>query len=431
MSPMRTKLLPRWATLAGFAVLWSCGDGDSAKSTLAASAGSAGALPGSSAGAGNAQAGKDTGGSSGQAGAAAGSAGTGSAGASGNVAAAGSSSPVPCGDHECGDGQSCLRQLCVADCGMPANVVAVQTALAEGVEPIGQICRSVGVVDTADDPNDDRPVGISVAATANASSTVLAVERWPIDVQEPYPTVELVGQHTVFSTQWVYPSAFAMSLGSGSPVLIGYTTSESGYPGKILMIGDTAAASLEASANHDMVRVGENQWLLTTSELPAGAGAGLYWVTLSNAQFRATLVATGLGLFAGSVAISSDALWALVGGFSTNGHSIHALPMAALEQVVAGASLPIDVAVAADVATVAAHSSFGMLSDGRLLLRTPLAASRGLSIDVVVAEVRDGQLLLSNQRHIASAATLRDALPAKSDVLLVWDSWMTLVSPGQ
>ncbi len=407
------RVAPRWlgALLAG-ALAWlpatGCGDGDDRSNTSEAVpvAGAAGA-PMADSGSGAA-----------------------AAGTAGTAAEDDSGCAVSCRESEV-----CLLGVCVDDCDDRSDLASIAEGLAHGVRLVARVCGDGSVVDTGREPTSGRVVAYELTSTPVPVGSVLELRRWLIEATMTRPESQVVGQHTVFSADPVYPSDFAVLAEGlyGVGVALGYTTGAAGFPGRLVLIGpETASLSIEAAANHDLVAVEQDAWLLATSEFGGRQQAALYWVRRLGGVLISAPVATGFGVFSGSVALAPDRNTVFVGGYSAEGPRVYAVPLTALRNAADGIEGVLDLQGRDDVSSVQASSSrFDVLSDGRLLLKYQTEGGHELLIDVARPSAEPGQFALVNTSQLARSAELHGAFPAGEHVLLSWASSRTLVAGGE
>ncbi len=210
----------------------------------------------------------------------------------------------------CAEGQSCVRAVCVADCG--ADVEAFGSALGEGLVPVANFCRSAGAYGVRLDGAEVEV--FDLRSETEGLVTTFTLSAWTLDTETPTPSVRVVtsAQHTAAADQLVFAGGYVEVDPSGASVLFGYTTTDIGFPGEVFRAStqEGPATPVVAPSNFDVAWVDADRYVVNGAGLgESSEGQGLYSADATTAPVHA---ASGFGDYSGSVVVTPT--FVLAGG---------------------------------------------------------------------------------------------------------------------
>jgi hypothetical protein len=323
--------------------------------------------------------------------------------------------PAGCEIDGCGEGEACVRSVCIADCG--GDVSGFEAALGAGFVPVAHFCRGPSAFAAREDGGDVTVFDLT-AATAGTVTT-FSLSRWALDPATPTPALAVVGTMT-FDAEDTGALAFAggyLELDpDGAQALFGYTTSATGSPGQIfrMSLADGTGYKEVAPGNFDAAWVDAEHYLVNGFGLASLAdGQGLYAADLTVAD-RAVHIGTDFGAYSGSVAVGPTFILAAGVGDDFAGHA-YLVPRATYEAALADGT-PVDLGALSEVLDPAGApigSTFSLVH-GRLV-----TMPYGGPITSYATAVEGDAMTLSDPRVLATGVTFTDAIAAGEGQLLL------------
>ena len=212
---------------------------------------------------------------------------------------------APC-DPACGEGEACLRGVCVATCGAAEGELAAwDAALAAELVPVANVCHVPGGPLTV--------VGTrvyEVSASISGSTTTFTLSRWTLDPVVSTPELETLATttHEGHAMGEIFPGGYVAISPDEMRAIYGYTTTDAGSIGGVfdVALGGGTATLTGANGNFDGAWLDANTYVVNGLgiEGEASEGQGLYTRDVSAPSVRRAVDA--MGTYSGSVAISGD-----------------------------------------------------------------------------------------------------------------------------
>lgn len=313
-----------------------------------------------------------------------------------------------CASVSCGDGEACVRGVCIATCG--ADVSGFDAALGAGLVPVASYCRRA-------DARVVRESGATievwdVTSSTAGTTTTFTLSRWsPGETATPDATSIASTTHdTGDASIAVFTGGFLDLDAAGERALFGYTTSETGYPGELFVVtlADESVARVAAPSSFDAAWIDATHAVVTAAGLAgAAAGPGAYVGDLAASPASASQAITGLGAYSGSV-IAGPSL-VIVGGTSDAFEPhVYAVPRASLEAAIA-AGAPLDVTSDAAVSELVDASGAALPSTFSDVHGRIVTTPYGGPLTSYALESSGGEVTLSDARVLATGDTFTDA----------------------
>lgn len=305
----------------------------------------------------------------------------------------------------CASDQSCIRGVCVHTCG--ADIAEWDTALAGELVPVANFCRSAAA--RAVVANATSAQVYDLTQTAEGSTTVLTVSRWPLtEVGGTVTAAAVATQRVEPVVEWGDATPFASGYlavsPSGGEVLFGYTVfvgaDPPNVPGEVFRASTSSGevTALDAPGNFDAAWINDTDFVVSGLGLGVLAeGNGLY---VSTTSAGVGWLASGLGLYSGSLGITPDYL--IAGGTAADFSSlVFTVPRATIDGALGGSGPALDMAAAGTPVTspdgAPFPSSFRLLPDGALSAAEFMGPVRTWS-----AEYGGGELVLTDETTLST-----------------------------
>ncbi|UJR79570.1 hypothetical protein [Sandaracinus amylolyticus] len=331
----------------------------------------------------------------------------------------------PC-DPGCGEGEACLRGVCVATCG--GDVAAMDAALAEGLVPVANVCRAVsGPIEVVVPTGGAMPRVYEVTAATVDTTTTFTLSRWTLDPSVSAPTPETVATttHAGHAASAIYAGGYLALSPDEARAIFGYTTSDEGFVGGVfdVAVGGGSASETRADGNFDGVWLDDAHYVVNGLGMAGAAtsGQGLYVRDVETPSAWRAL--DEMGAYSGGVTLVGDVVIAGAAmAFGSNwpdergGGRIFVLPREVLEDAETVSS-----AWDASLAQLEAPSAFTRVFGTKLAATTYMDAP---PYDIASIEVRalaeTGETwTLSAPVPLTTGSTFRRVVPAGTDRALL------------